>query len=208
MAILGTDNFVRANNADLGTNWDENTGDSDPGGFNISTNTAIPNNRTQDSSETWNAVAAPNNQYAEATLGTTAADGVGAGSGVVCRSATAAKTFYRLVGNASGYEFGRVVAATFTSLSSGAGTTFTSGDKIKLETVTNGANCDWVLKKNGTSFATGSDTSPIASGRFGVGHSSTSSVGAGVLTGWEGGDFTAGTIPPVVYRMPQVKFIG
>jgi len=131
MSILASDNFTRANASDLGTNWDECTGETESGGFDIDANLAHPANLFADSSETNNAATWPNNQYSQVTLSTTAADGVGAGSGPTCRAATeATKTYYRLVGNASGYELGRKVAGTYTALSSGTGTTFTSGDTL------------------------------------------------------------------------------
>lgn len=190
MSILATDNFTRANSADLGTNWDENTGESGPNGFDISSNTAVPSDVAADSSETNNAATWPNDQYSEVTYATTGANGVGAGSGPSCREALGATlTYYRAVGNASGYEFGRKNAGPFTSLSSGAGTTFAPGDKLRLQVSTNGANCDWVLTKNGVQFASGTDTSPIASGRAGIAHSSVSTVAA--LSAWEGGDLAA-----------------
>lgn len=189
MTILANDNFTRANSSDLGAAWDENTGDASVQGFNISANTAIPGDLNSDSSETNNAAIWPDDQYSEVTFGTTAANGAGAGSGPTCREATGATvTYYRAVGNASGYELVRAVTGTFTSLSSGAGTTFASGDKLRLEVKTNGANADWVLKKNGVQFASGSDTSPIASGRAGIGYSSLSTVAT--LTAWEGGNLT------------------
>lgn len=188
MAILASDNFTRANSADLGTNWDENTADPGTGGFDIVSNTASVANTGLDCSETYNAVSSPNDQYSECTFGATTADGLGVGCGVVCRSAVAARTYYRVVGCGSGYELGRSVAGTFTSLSSGAGTTFAVGDKLRLTVKTNGANADWALLKNGVQFASGTDTSPIASGRFGIGYSS-SAPNSFTLTAWEGGDF-------------------
>jgi len=189
--VLATDNFTRANNADLGTAWDENTGESEPGGFDIAGNTALPSNGGSDSSETNNSVTWPNDQYSQVTLTNPTADGAGSGSGPTCRAATGAtKTYYRVVGNASGYDFGRKVAGTYTSLNSGTGTTFAAGNTLYLEVKTNGANADWILKKNGTQFASGTDTSPIASGRAGIAHSSTSTTAD--LSAWEGGDFAGG----------------
>jgi hypothetical protein len=201
MSVLASDTFVRANNADLGTAWDECTGESSSGGFDISANTAIPALTASDSSETNNSVSWPNDQYSQVTHSTTTANGVGAGSGPTCRAATGAtRTYYRLVGNASGYEFGRKVAAAYTALSSGTGTTFTSGDTLYLEVKTNGANADWICKKNGTSFDSGTDTSPIASGRAGIAFSSTSTAAS--LSAWEGGDFAAGG---AAARVPQSR---
>ena len=191
MSILASDNFTRANASDLGTNWDECTGETESGGFNIDANLALPALLNSDSSETNNSVSWPNDQYSQVTFSITTAEGAGAGSGPTCRAATGAtKTYYRLVGNASGYEFGRKVAGAYTALSSGTGTTFTSGDTLYLEVKTNGANADWICKKNGTSFDSGTDTSPIASGRAGIGFSSISTTAS--LSAWEGGDFAAG----------------
>src|SRR5882762_5263768 len=191
MAILATDNFTRADNASLGSPWNPNTGDSDANGFKIASNTAQPDNVTQDSSEGNSAVTWPTDYYCETTYGTTNADGLGAGSGPSVYQSITAKTMYRAVANASGYELFRFSAGTGTSLSSGAGTTFASGDKLRLEIRVNGANRDWVLKKNGVQFASGTDTSPLTtSAQAGIAHSSTSTTGA--VTFWEAGDFASG----------------
>lgn len=203
MTILATDNFTRANAGDLGAAWDECTGEGGGLGFDISSNTAIPSSLGSDSSETNNTVTWPADQYSEVTYASTAADGVGSGAGPSCRQATGATiTSYRLVGNASGYELIRRVAAVDTSLSSGSGTTFTTGDKLRLEILTVGANAAWTLKKNGVQFASGTDATPIAGpNRAGIAHSSTSSVVA--LSGWEGGDF-AGSGTSSVPLMGQI----
>lgn len=185
MTILASDNFTRANNADLGTAWDECTGDTDVNGFDISANTAIPA-AGSDTSETNNSVTWPDDQYAEVTHFNPTADGAGAGSGPMCRaSAAGANTRYRLVGNASGYGMERVVAGAFTILRNSTGTTFAAGDKMRLEVRTSGANCIWTLKKNGVQFDTDTDTSPIASGSAGIAFSSTSTTAA--VSAWEGG---------------------
>lgn len=205
MPALASDNFTRANAADLGANWDECSGETFAGGFDISANTAIPGDLAGDSSETNNSASFPADQYSQVTLANPAADGAGAGSGPTCRAATGATvTYYRLVGNASGYELGRKVAGAFTSLASGAGTTFAAGDVLRLEVRTNGANCDWVLKKNGVQFAAGTDVTPIASGRAGCGHSSTSTTAA--LSAWEAGNLA--TPAPTINTEPADLTVG
>lgn len=202
MTILASDNFTRANSTDLGTAWDPCTGEASANGLKISSNTAVAADPNFDSAETNNAATWPNDQYSECTFSSAPSDGAGAGLGVTCRAATGATvTFYRLVGHLGGYELGRKVAGVFTALSSGAGTTFTAGDKMRLEVRTNGANCDWILKKNGTQFASGTDTAPIASGRTGVANSSNTTTPA--LSAWEGGDFIQGTpVNPLISPMP------
>lgn len=190
MAILATDNFTRGDNASLGSPWNPNTGDSDAGGFKIVSNTAQPDNITQDSSEGNGAVTWPTDYYAEVTYAATAADGVGAGSGPSVYQSITAKTMYRAVGNASGCELLRFSAGVSGSLFSGAGTTFAAGDKLRLEIRVNGANRDWVLKKNGVQFASGTDTSPLTvSAQAGIAHSSTSTTTS--LSAWEAGDFSS-----------------
>ena len=188
MAELASDDFTRADDTNLGANWDDNTAVA-ADGFSIVSNAVAPTSIFSDASETNNSVTWPNDQYSEVTFDATAANGVGAGCGPTCREATAANTMYRAAGNASGYELGRIVAGTFTSLSTGAGTTFASTDRLKLQTVTNGANCDWTLFKNDVSFASGTDTSPIASGRAGIVYSSTDA--GTTIASWRGGDVAA-----------------
>lgn len=208
MSILATDNFTRANNTDLGTAWDENSGGANANGFDILSNTAVASLLPSDSAESNNTVTWPTEQYAKAVFSATAADGVGTGSGVICcEPSRTAKTYYRAVGNASGYEFGRFNAGVLTSLSSGTGTTFTAGDSLQLDIKINGANRDWTLRKNGTSFATGTDTSPLTSGRVGVGYSSTSaSLAVSALSSFEGGDFAATMFPPFPPPPNLVRF--
>jgi len=182
---MATDNFTRTDSADLGTLWDEITGDN-ANGFDIISNQAFPANRLADSSEAYNGITWNPDQYSEVTIAFTSAFGLGAGLGPICRNtALTAKTFYRLVGNGSGYDFGRFDTGTYTPLSGGTGTTFASGDTIRLEVTTSGANCAWVLKNNGTQFASGTDTSPIASGKAGIASSSDTSTSE-ALSGWAG----------------------
>jgi hypothetical protein len=65
MTQLASDNFTRADNADLGTAWDPCSGESGPNGFEIFSNAAVPSNNGQDCSETNNTVTWPPDQYSE-----------------------------------------------------------------------------------------------------------------------------------------------
>ena len=186
---MSTDDFNRANSADLGSVWTVVHGT----GFDIVSNTAVTKNVLEDQSE-YHSDTRSNDQYSEITFGVSGNAGVGSGVGPTCRSSTSAVTFYRLVGSQSGYQLNRAVTGSFTSLTSGAGTTFVSGDVLRLEVRTNGANCDWILKKNGSQFANGTDTSPIASGRAGIGYSSTD---ASTITAWAADDLDVA--PAVAY---------
>jgi hypothetical protein len=185
MAVLASDDFNRTDAATLGAGWSETS-------VGVVSNHAKANDTGSDAYGYYSGATWPNDQYAEATLGTTTASGVGTGYGVACR-ATSNTNLYRLIGNASGWELLRFNTATPTSLASSSATTFTAGDVIRLEVRTNGANCDWTVKKNGSTVTsgTGSDTSPLASGAGGVGYSSTDATAAG-LNAWAGGDFGSG----------------
>ena len=187
MAILATDDFNGASNADLGAQWDPCTGESGPNGFILTgSGSAGPSGGGgSDCSETNNAVTWPNDHYSEITFFATGANGAGSGCGVTCRAATGATvTYYRLIGNASGYELGKKVAGSFTSLSSGTGTTFTAGDKMRLQL----SGTTWTCFKNGVQFATGTD-SAIASGRAGIAYSSTD--GTTTIDAFEGGSLVS-----------------
>jgi hypothetical protein len=188
MAVLASDDFNRTDAASLGSGWTDNPTTNDIG---IVSNHAKQASTGDDGYEYYTGATWPDDQYAEATYGTTTASGVGTGYGVACRAATNVN-MYRLIGNGSGWELGRFNNASFTSLASSSATTFTSGDVIRLEVRTNGANCDWIVKKNGSTVTsgTGSDTSPLASGAAGVAYSSTDATAAG-LNAWAGGDFAA-----------------
>ena len=189
MTILASDNFTRANNTDLGAAWDVTVGD-EATGFQIVSNLAIQET-TNDTSESNNSAAWPADQYSSTTYGTAPATGLGAGVGPMCRCAVTSNTYYRLICSLSGYEISRFNSGTFTSLASG-GTTHTAADTATLEVRTNGTNCDWVLKKNGAQFASGTDTTPLASGRAGIAYSSTSTAS---IAAWEGGDFVSVILP-------------
>lgn len=184
MTQLASDNFTRANSGSLGANWTTNTFDSSQQ-FAIIGNTAQPDSLFSDLSDAYSAWSGGNDHYSEVTFNATAADGAGTGSGANCREITTAATYYRLIGNASGYELIKKVAGTVTSLSSGTGTTFAANDVLRLEL----QGTTWRLKKNGTQFATSTDSS-ISTGVPGVGYSSTASSQANAaLKLWAGGDF-------------------
>jgi hypothetical protein len=184
MAVLASDDFNRTDAATLGTGWSEIT-------FGIVSNHAKINTSSDDGYAYYSGATWPDDQYSEATLGTTTASGEGTAYGVSCRASNNTN-LYRVIGNASGWHCGRLNNNSFTSLGGATSTTFTAGDVIRLEVRTNGANCDWTVKKNGVTVTggTGSDTSPIASGAAGLAYSSTDATAAG-LNAWAGGDFAA-----------------
>lgn len=185
MTVLATDDFNRADNLDLGVAWTPNVDT-----FKIVGNVAKAiNPGTSDAAERNNSVSFPNNQWAEATLGTvTGGGGLGSGYGPAVRMG-ATDTLYRVVGNSAGFELSRFVAGAFTSIASGAGTTFATGDVLYLE---------WqgaipVMKKNGASFGSPPSDSAIAGGAAGVAESAVVDAADGINS-WQAGDFAAATV--------------
>jgi len=194
VSLLQSDTFVRADNADIGTNWTPaSAGTSGGWAFAIVSNKTMPaNSGIDDACEGWSGNAWPNDQWAESTLGGVSASGVGIGTGAAVRVVTGDSThynLYRLVANGSGYELAKFINGTFTSLGSGSGTTFATGDRVYLEF----QGTTPVGKKNttngsgGVSFGTFSTDSGISAGNSGISYSSTDATTS--ITAWAGGDF-------------------
>jgi hypothetical protein len=177
MTTLATDNFNRANNADVGANWDTiNTA------MNISSNKVIYSSINADCGEVYNAVTWPDDQYSQVVLKTPQASGTNHGFGAICRGDAAANTCYRLIASGSGWEVDRVVSGVGTLITNSATPTFADGDVVRLELL----GTRWTVKKNGAIFASGIDTN-IATGKAGICYSSTDAAG-GFLDDWEGGN--------------------
>lgn len=187
MTLLASDNFRRTDTGDLGASWSPPWGNA----FSIVSDTAKATIPENNSGERYTAVTWPDDQYSEVVLGAVAATGVGFGAGPACRMAAASMTLYWLTANADGWEVARHVSGVYTALDNDTSPTFAAGDVVRLEVRTNGANCDWVAKKNGVQFASGTDTSPITSGSAGIAHSSTDTTAT--INQWSGGnlDFTS-----------------
>lgn len=197
MTQLASDNWVaQPNNSTLGANWTV-AQDSGNAGFQIFGGAAVPvtSDNSHDQREVYTAVAAPADQYSEATIGGVSASGVGVGCGVCVRSDIATITYYRLIANASGWEVDKAVSGTDTVLNSGTSPTFATGDVVRLEF----QGTTWRAKKNGTQFASGSDSS-IVSGGWGLSYSSID--GVATLTSWAGG--TPGGVPPSQFFLGAV----
>ena len=178
---LATDNFNRADNADLGTAWDPMTGE---GSWSIVSNHAEPTSLLSDSSESNNSVTWPDDQYSQAKITTSGgSSGGGEGTGVAVRMSAVARTYYRAVVNAAAtnnIEVGKVVAGTFTSLGFRSAT-WVSGDVLKMQIV----GTTIKIFQNGTQLGADITDSSIASGRAGISYSSQAVTGS--LEDWEGG---------------------
>lgn len=191
MGQLAEDLFNRADSLDMGANW---TNGPSEGDFEIVSNEARPFTNN-DSTNFYTAITWPENQYSEIEIGSVVGNTSTQGVGVACRGSTSARTHYRLVGNSTGYRLIRRVAGVATQLSANSTPTFATGDRLRLEVRTNGANADWIILKNGVLVTSGSDTSPITdAGNAGISFSGADSV-QGTINSWSGGDF--------IYRRPM-----
>jgi len=190
VAVLATDSFTRANNADLGTAWDVPTGGA---AFKVASNAATPTFLESDAMESNNSATWPNDQYAQCAVtvvGTVSTTGLGP----AVRMATGALTFYRCVAShaaTNNVELAKFVSGSYTQLALRT-QAWTDGDVLRVEV----SGTTLKMFRNGTQLGANVTDSSIASGRAGIGYSG--AVTSGSLDDWEGGDFTtaAKALPP------------
>lgn len=199
MPALAVDAFTRADNADLGTNWTVQTGNS---ALKVATNAAANSTTGADCIENYNALTWPNDQYSQVKV--TISGGSAAsteGGGIGCRMATGANTLYRcVVGNAgsNNIELKKIVAGTYTSLALRT-VTYGAGQVLYLDA----QGSTLIIKYNGSQAGASVSDSAIASGRAGLAFSSGSNMSV-TMDDWEGGDFAAATkAPPPFARPPR-----
>lgn len=171
MTLLAAYSFALPDSSDLGALFDPNGADASNLGLRILSNAAQTPAAAagSDGSESYNGITFPLDYYTEVTYGATSAAGAGAGVGPTVRMINGTLTFYRAIGNASGYGLSSAVAGSFASLSTGASPTFTAGDRLGLGI----RGSTWSLWKNGVQFATSTDSAISAANRGGIGYSST-----------------------------------
>lgn len=201
---LATDNFNRADNADLGTAWD--------GDYYVTGATAplrILNNKlsgsvatTKEGNETYNAVTLPSDHWGQVTLATWAADANKRYAWVNVRAgAPQVPSYYQcqaVRNDASGYtviierENGNGV---YTNLETGSGVVWAAGDTLTCEAI--GLSPTIInLYRNGTLALSASDNNSLTGLRTGAGIW-TASLAAVELDDFLTGDFT-GTALPVI----------
>lgn len=176
--VSASDDFTRANSADLGANWTP----IDNVGFSISSNTAIPTSYAQDQAEYYSG-AWPANQYSQASLTGISGTSVGTGIGVTCRSSTVAANYYRaIVSNAAtnNVEVARVDAGAANVLAQRTAA-WTSGDILRLEV----SGSTLRVLRNGVQLGADITDSTYASGSAGIAYENT--LTAGALDNWSGG---------------------
>lgn len=188
MAVLATDDFNRADNADVGANWTVSTSFTRWG---IVTNAAAPSDLASDCAERYSGATWPDDQYSSAVIKavTGAGAGVDRGGGVSVRNSTSAQTVYLGICQVSSSNpdcaILKIVTGTFTQLGSANGD-FVATDTIYLEV--QGTTLKLRKGSGGADLISVTDGA-IASGQAGVGYSST--ITDFDLESWEGGDFAA-----------------
>ena len=203
--MADTDNFNRANNGDLGTNWTPVTSE---GAFKVEANRAQNQFDSSDEAEYWVPTTPANNQYAQgvmtATTGYTTHDGPAA----MLRAATAAQTYYRVIFNHQGagtpsnnIGIGKKVTGTFTGIATRS-VAWTDGDTCYGEI--NGTTIQ--AKINGVNAGASVTDASIASGQYGIAYSSEGSGQVGTIDDWEGGNLGAATKAPQPLRRPHRVF--
>jgi hypothetical protein len=188
MAVLATDDFNRANNTDLGANWNVQTGETR---LDLNSNAVRESSQNSDCAENNSAVTWPDDQYSQVKVtlsGSPWSDHSGGGPGV--RMSSSAQTYYRAVCNINSSNtigIGKKVAGSFTQLGTRS-TTYAAATVVYLEV----QGSTLLVKYGGTTLGAGISDSSITTGRAGLTFSSEQAGRGATLDDWEGGDFSGG----------------
>lgn len=180
-----SDDFNRADNADLGANWDVMTGET---GWEILGNQAnCPAVALGgvDATESWNADTLSADQFSQVTLIAFNGGGLSQGTGAAVRCSAAARTYYRFVTNDEAgvnAQIAKFVAAANTQLATQAVPTAVN-DVLRVEA----EGSTLRFKLNGAIKFQATDTS-ITSGRPGITFSSPAT--SSTVDDWSSGDIT------------------
>jgi len=213
MTILLTDTFSGAGQIDNGSTWDsvvDSIWTAGSGAVKIASGSLSSDWHVDAIGATW-----PADHYAQVTLASPQASGAGTGYGPAVRlTNSGGGTFYRLIGNASGYELGKVVAGSFSTITgSQTGTTFANGDLLRLEVTGTGTVTLKMYKGagGGSLVQFGGDqtdsSSAINTGHAGMCYSSTEGTTPGI-DAFEGGDFVGGGSPALTVENATLTSTG
>lgn len=198
MSVLFTDNFNRADAADVGASWSVPTGFVR---FGIVSNACAPSDLTgSDDAEYVNAVTPPDDQYAQGKVTNTITtnDTNFNGVGVAVRMATGAQTMYAALTVNARTKLMEMNAGASSHIASSV-VAWVDGDTLYLEA----QGDDLVVKINGSAVITQTDAT-ITSGRFGVAHGTSAGASLASIDDFEGGDFVVGgggiSIPVVMHH--------
>ena len=175
--VLATDNFNRADAANLGANWGAVTG---MGRYAIVSNRAEATTLAANYGDRYTAVAAPDNQYSKVTVTTMKAD-TNIGVGAAVRMASGVITMYLIQGNTIETTMFKAVSGVFTQIGLTAAASAVN-DILEIDAV----GTTITGKRNGVIIIGPVTDNAIASGNFGV-WASNSTAGVVNLDNWEGG---------------------
>lgn len=179
--ILATDDFNRANNADLGALWDTMTGNS---ALKILSNAAAPVNISVDCAETYNGITWPDDQYSRGRFTLDAAAGASGGPGLLVRGAVGVETLYYLTASHTGDTVLVKVVAGISTVLANSPIGFTDGDVFSLEIV--GVSLR-VFARGGHYAAFDVDDAEILTGSAGVFYKPAAGAAFASIDDWEGG---------------------
>lgn len=185
MTTLATDDFNRADLANLGANWTalDTT-------FAIATNQASANGAGGVFSVRYTGVTFPNNQWAQCTIKATAETATDQGAGP-CVRMQAGGDIYLLQGNTVQTRIYKRVAGGFTQLGSD-GPAVAANDVLYLEI----QGTQLIAKKNGATICgSPTDVGGIASGNAGLWAGPFNTINN--VDDFSAGDFTAGGPAPI-----------
>lgn len=157
-------------------------------GFDVSSNTLVPQITGSDVANVWQGDVWPNDQYGQVAIsGGATTDDDQSGVGVILRYADSSN-FYRIVANgraSSNVTVAKLVTGTYTMLTQ-ITQAFSAGDTLKVEV----QGTTLRVYHNGTQIGSDVTDSSLSSGDVGMYYSSTA---AGMsVDNFEGGDVSAG----------------
>lgn len=188
---LATDSFDRADNADIGANWTQQTGHQ---AFKIVSNTAQPSGFSSNAAENYSGIPWPDDQWAQAACTTTGGVSAARGPGVALRMSSSAQTWYRCLINEDASanlcirKFVNGVSSAITTFT----TTYVDGGVFDVQVVDTTLSVSY----QGVLLGTVIDSS-IASGSAGINFSS--SVTSCSVDNWSAGGFIEQ--PQILKRM-------
>jgi hypothetical protein len=212
LAIIGTDNFQRANANPIGGNWTQLSAIGTFGPNALVSNTMeAASLATVNAASYWNASSFNNDQWSKITISQ-----IGNSSASVFatlrNSTVGAQTLYRFgpsgaaLGSSCSFNFQKDVAGSFTNILSIPLVTFNVGDTITAVAV--GTNLYVYLNDN--LFYVISDAS-LTSGPVGAETAPNSTLSSAAISAWSGGNLQAAPPPPPVslaYSVPDCRLYG
>lgn len=192
MSLPATDDFNRADAADLGANWTNMSGFP---GMRLLSNKTQPSTATGDYSFSyWNADSFNSDHYSQAKSG-----GGTVGQAVILARASGSEDCYLVLKNyvSGACTLFKRASGSFTQLQSYGTPTINAGDLMRIEA--EGSSIRFYIA--GVQQGTTATDSALATGSAGIGGNSNSSNGEGQMDDWEGGNLSVAAGGAIVFNM-------